>query len=175
MPCTAPYSSRATSEYHWCRALDNTTSDSTCKFCFKNRRGSLCCEKQRQVGAISTCCQLLPGTCFGGCFARTRLLWKHLCVQPGLHDMMHMHTCIHAQMHTFCFLALLSAVVLLTMKNAPSPPRQLRVQKIQKAQIQQQVASSPDCDCGDAPLIDGINALNIFSLAGVEHKLKNTR
>jgi len=86
--------------------------------------------------------------------------------------MMHMHTCIHAQMHTFCFLALLSAVVLLTMKNAPSPPRQLRVQKIQKAQIQQQVASSPDCDCGDAPLIDGINALNIFSLAGVEHKLK---
>ena len=54
--CTAPYSSMSTSKYHWCRSLDNTTSSSTCKFCFKNQRGTLCCEKQRQVGAISTGC-----------------------------------------------------------------------------------------------------------------------
>ena len=60
--------SRATSKYHWCRSLDNTTSSSTCKYCFKNRRGTLRCEKQGQVGAISTGCHLLPGTCFGGCF-----------------------------------------------------------------------------------------------------------
>jgi len=46
--------SRATSKYHWCRSLDNTTSSSTCKYCFKNRRGTLRCEKQGQVGAIST-------------------------------------------------------------------------------------------------------------------------
>ena len=52
--CTAPYSSRSTSKYHWCRSLDNTTSSSTCKYCFKNRRGTLRCEKQGQVGAIST-------------------------------------------------------------------------------------------------------------------------
>jgi hypothetical protein len=85
-----------------------------------DRRGTLCCEKQRQVGAISIGCHLLTGTCFGGCVA---------CNQTSLEATLRAtrlactHTCIHARMHTFCFSALLSAVVLLsqvlTMKNAP--------------------------------------------------------